>query len=472
MKPLMVLTLIAALALPSLADDAWPRFRGPDGTGLAPADDRIPSTWTETDLAWKTDLPGKGHASSIVWDGRVYTTAADDADTTGHIACLDAATGRPRWTRAFDLEKAGMHRQNSPAVATPCADAAGVYILWTGPKRIRLVALDHDGRDRWAADLGPFSSQHGPGTSPLAAGGLVILANDQRGESSVVALDAATGDVKWQTERKGGRTAYGTPAVRRLPGQGPELVLASDRNGLAGLDLASGTVAWQLPNVLPDRCVSSPVTAGERVLATCGVGGGGTHLVAARAAPGVEPTVLYTERGGRDVPYVPTPLVRKGLAFLWTDKGTVRCLRAETGEVVWTQDLGAKFYSSPVAVGDRLFAVSRRGIVFVVRAADTFELLGANPLGEGTHATPAISGGRIFFRTFSRVLAVGRQGPPDRPAVQAGNARRSLDDGARMTYSPWPWLPRGLKPVRMLGREDDVPTIPGSSTVERAAVNR
>ena len=56
-----------------------------------------------------------------------------------------------------------------------------------------------------------------------------------------------------------------------------------------------------------------------------------------------------------------------------------------------------------------IIPTARRDVkLIVVRASDTFELLAKNALGEVTMATPAISEGRLFFRTKGHLVAVGR----------------------------------------------------------------
>ncbi|MGD0517894.1 MAG: hypothetical protein ABSA26_10205, partial [Thermoguttaceae bacterium] len=62
-------TLLASLnAYFSLAaDDNWPQFRGPGARGIA-AGANLPDQWSDTEnVAWKTDIPGLGWSSPIVW---------------------------------------------------------------------------------------------------------------------------------------------------------------------------------------------------------------------------------------------------------------------------------------------------------------------------------------------------------------------------------------------------------------------
>jgi hypothetical protein len=51
--------------------------------------------------------------------------------------------------------------------------------------------------------------------------------------------------------------------------------------------------------------------------------------------------------------------------------------------------------------------VSRQGDVVVLAAAKVFARAGRNPLGECSHSTPAVAGGRLYARTFSHLIAIG-----------------------------------------------------------------
>ena len=95
------------------------------------------------------------------------------------------------------------------------------------------------------------------------------------------------------------------------------------------------------------------------------------------------------------------------------------CVKATTGEVKWQERAGGDFFSSPVCVDGRLFCVSKSGEVVVVPATDRFEVLARNPLGELTHSTPAIAGGRMYIRTSQHLVSVGGK---EKPAEKAGTS--------------------------------------------------
>jgi len=404
-----ILLALAFLASPALskADAFWPRFRGPAGTGIA-SGKSIPPAWTESDLNWKVPLPGTGHSSPVVWGEKVFLTCAENKTGAVIAVCLRRTDGSLLWKRTFPSFRYRMNRDNSYAASTPAVDDQALYLYWAVPKSITVLALDHRGRERWRRDLGPFESIHGSGVSPIVCDDLLIVPNDQKGKSFLIALDKKTGKTIWRLDRRSGRAAYSTPGLRTLPGGGRELLFTSSADGMTAVDPATGTVNWSLPDAFPQRVVSSPITAGDLIIGTCGTGGSGKRLVAVR--PGTKDRLQKAELAyelTRDVPYVPTPLAKGGLLFLLTDRGRLSCVKAATGEVLWKKRLGANFYASLVCVENRLYAVSRKGTVFAIEAADTFRLLGRTELGQGTHATPAVADGTLYLRTFSRLLSIG-----------------------------------------------------------------
>lgn len=421
--PVSLLALLLGGTVASGQD--WPRFRGPDGAGLA-GDAAVPVRWTDEDYHWRVNLPGPGHSSPVVWGNRIYVTCGDPETARRIVLCLDTAHGRTLWSREYPSKPHRMHRENSYATATPAADAGGVVVAWSTPEEFVLLALDPEGRERWRRDLGPFVSAHGSGASPVIVGDLVVQANDQEdlalmaaylpkgtplgppGKSFLIALDRGTGETRWQVPRRTALAAYSTPCLRRPKEGRPELVFSSTAHGLTGVDAATGRINWEVTGLFPDRCVGSPASGDGMVLASFGFGARGHRLAVVRPAAtpeGGAAKLAYDVTAS--VPLVPTPLVKDGRAFLWGDDGVVTCLRVSTGEVVWRERAGGKFFGSPVAVGDRLYCIDREGRVVVLAASDRYEVLGRVPLGEPSCATPAVSGGVMYLRTLTRLYSIG-----------------------------------------------------------------
>jgi outer membrane protein assembly factor BamB len=227
---------------------------------------------------------------------------------------------------------------------------------------------------------------------------------DHRGRSYLVALDAKTGKEKWKLDRPGGQASYGTPCVLPSSGRSDQVVVSSQAAGLTGVDLQTGETAWQLRGALPARCVSSPVADSRVVVASCGAGGRGRRLVAVRAE-GKTPKLLCDMKAAS--PYVPTPLMKDGRLFVWGDRGTVTCVDLAGGKQLWQGRTRGQFYGSPVRVAGRLYCIATSGDVHVLSAGDAFKVLAVNPLGEKSHATPAVAGGRMYLRTFSHLISLG-----------------------------------------------------------------
>jgi outer membrane protein assembly factor BamB len=237
---------------------------------------------------------------------------------------------------------------------------------------------------------------------------MVILANEQDGDSFLIAVDAATGKTRWQTARKSVETAYSTPCVYAPKDGKPALIFNSEGHGISAIDPGTGTVVWEYANAFDKRSVSSPVVAGDLIIGSCGSGGGGNFVVAVRPgdpAKNRKPELAYSLK--RSASYVPTSVFVGGRLFVWSDAGIVSCLDAATGEVKWQERAGGNFFSSPVWVDGRLFGVSTRGEVVVVEASDRFQVLARNQLGEQTHSTPAVADGRMYIHTVKHLFSIG-----------------------------------------------------------------
>jgi outer membrane protein assembly factor BamB len=109
----------------------------------------------------------------------------------------------------------------------------------------------------------------------------------------------------------------------------------------------------------------------------------------------------------RGAPLCPTPLVEKDLLFLWSDNGLVTCADVRTGKTYWQKRVGGTYYSSPIFVGEHIYNTSVDGECVVITATKEYQLVARNDLGEGSHATPAVSDGVMYLRTFSRLFSLG-----------------------------------------------------------------
>ncbi|HEX5175625.1 MAG TPA: PQQ-binding-like beta-propeller repeat protein [Chthoniobacteraceae bacterium] len=386
----------------------WTRFRGPNGSGLGNAPN-FPAKFSETDFNWKIALPGSGHSSPVLWGNRIFITCVPPSTAKRIALCIDARDGKIVWERSYESTAFRQHADNSYASMSPAVDSERVYIWWGAPEGSSLVALDQkDGREVWKKDLGSFVSQHGPGASPIVFENTVILHFDQDQPTSfLAAFDAKTGAQRWKLTRPGTSSTASTPCILQTAA-GPQIVAISRTAGLIAVEAKTGALQWEIPDLLSKRCVASPiVTPGGLIIAQCGEGRAESFVYAVRPPhDGKPPEKVYevVRTGG----YVPTPIAVGEYLFLWKEDGLVTCLRSGTNEQIWSERVQGPFYSSPVCVNNHLYNLTRKGDLVVLKAGDKFEEVARIPLGEGSHATPAVAGGRMFLRTFSHLISVGK----------------------------------------------------------------
>jgi len=393
----------------------WTRFRGPNGQGISDAK-TIPVKWTEEDYNWKVRLPGGGHSSPVLWGEKLFVTSGDQQAGNSVIFALNVSDGKVLWQKEYALSKYRPNKLNSFATATPTVDADHVYTLWTSPEETILAALNHQGKEIWKRTFEGVRCQHGAGSSPIVHNDMVIFTLEHENSSSKdarsvwVAVNRKTGETRWTLDRQTGpKTSYSTPCVYTPSTGTPQLIFNSNSHGMTSVNPGTGNVIWEVASAFPARVVSSPVIADELLIGSCGDGGIGKRLIAIRPGSSdgsIQPEEAYKIESGYR-PYVPTSIAKGGLLFTFLDRGNVSCWNSATGRQLWEEKPAGKFFGSPVWVDGKLYCITADGDVVVIKAADKYELLAINPLGETSHAAPAVAGGRMYLRTFSHLFSVG-----------------------------------------------------------------
>ncbi|MHC5057707.1 MAG: outer membrane protein assembly factor BamB family protein [Planctomycetota bacterium] len=191
---------LAARSASAAATD-WPRFRGPDGSGHCDETD-LPTRWSAGDVVWRRELGGKGHSSPCVVGDRIFVTAARSVGekVERSVICLGRADGRVLWQHVASTGEAEqVHGMNGFATAS-CASEGERVVAFFG--RGGIHCYDPDGKRLWSRDLGTFPGGWGTAASPVFVGGRVIQNCDAQSKSSLMALDARSGETVWSTDRK------------------------------------------------------------------------------------------------------------------------------------------------------------------------------------------------------------------------------------------------------------------------------
>jgi outer membrane protein assembly factor BamB len=284
-----------------------------------------------------------------------------------------------------------------------------VYAAFWDGREMSLRAFDMDGTPRWNVDLGPFSSQHGPGTSPVCDNGRVYFANDQDGDSTLYAIDAHTGNIAWKARRPPFRASYAAPLVLEHDGRAKELIVASTA-GITSYVPATGKENWHWTwdfHGDPLRCVGLPQYCDGALFVSSGDGDGRRSAAAVRIGGETRPKLLW-QSDKRSFPYVPSAVVRDKYIYFVTDKGFACCVNVVTGEQKWMERLASgDFFASPLLIDGKVYAISDEGVCYVFAAETTYKRLGASKVGERVKATPAVADGRLYIRGEAHLFCVG-----------------------------------------------------------------
>lgn len=408
--PLTSILLLCVSISTNLAAENWPRFRGPNGSGVSDTTG-IPTHWSDEDYLWKVDLPGIGHGSPVVWGDKLFVNCAAEDGTTRSIQCRSTTTGELLWEKSFTTATHKTHKFNSYATATPCVDEEYVYTSWGTPQELVIVCLTHAGDVVWKADnLGKVIGGHGYGTSPILHGDLVIMANDTEKKSSLFALNRKTGEKAWEVPRPGGRLNFATPTVFSREGQSDLIIFSAWPIGITAIDSETGKLVWEIETYdvnKGQRAVASPIVVGDAVFANCAFTNGPKHLVGLKPVNESVEEVFRVDHS--TVPHIPSLLAYEGLLYAWADKGICTCYELETGKKVWQERIGGNYFSSPICVNGIIYSIDADGHCVVIKAGQEFEELARIDLGDPCRSTPAVANGKMFIRTFRQLMAVGKQ---------------------------------------------------------------
>jgi outer membrane protein assembly factor BamB len=423
MTPLKARCLFLGWALLSFIGGAfasdWPGFRGPTGQGTSTAKG-LPTQWSGAEnIAWKTELPGPGTSSPVVFGNKVFVTCYSGFNVPGeegqmedlmlHLVCLDRATGEKLWTTDVKPKLPELEQfrrdQHGYASGTPAVDAERVYVFWG---KTGAVAYSHDGDQLWEQNLGDKIHEWGSCGCPVLYQNLVII-NACVESESLVALDKKTGKEVWRA--KDLKESWNTPILVPVGKNKTELVVA-EGGRILGYDPATGEELWNCATDIPWYMVPSLVADKGVVYCVGGRSPGGSLAVKVGGRGDVTKTHrLWTSNKGSNVT---SPLYHDGhLYWMHESQEIAFCLKADTGKVVYEERVTRRdqMYPSPVLADGKIYYVNRIGTTFVVPAKPEFEILETNSLGERGNfmSSPAVSGKTILIRSNSYLYCIGKE---------------------------------------------------------------
>lgn len=477
-----VVSLATFLAAGLAAQDGgWPRFRGPNGSGVSDAK-RLPAEFgPEQNVIWKTAIP-PGHSSPILSRRHVFLTALE-GDELLTIA-IDRSSGKVLWRQPAPRARVQtVDKRNHPASPTPATDGENVYVFF---QDFGLLSYDARGKERWRVPLGPFTNSYGMGSSPVVVGDSLVFVADQSAGSYIMSVGKDDGKLRWKTARPEAKTGHSTPIVY-TPAGGEEQLLVPGSFFVTAYSVKTGEKIWWVggmafemkatpvitadtlyihgtstsnfkdtyENKIPDFDVLQPKydldgdkkfskeeipdELAKRWIKLMDLDGDGfldasewAYYQSARKTKGglwayrlggrgdmTEKSLLW--HYNRAVPQLPSPLLYRNVLYMVNDGGIVTSLDPATGQSVTQRRLeGAmdNFYASPVAADGKIFMVSESGKVAVLKPDASLEVLAVSDLADLCYATPAIDGDRIYIRTRGTLYAFGLGGKTSSSAAR------------------------------------------------------
>ena len=429
MKSIVLALACVLLAESGAVAENWPQWRGPRNDGIS-SETGIPLEWSKTkNVKWRMPLPGSGGATPIVWNDRVFVTSAEGDDLV--LICV-STRGQQLWKRTVCTgNRDARSGEGNSASATPSTDGEHVWVFFgTGD----LACYDFDGNKVWNFNVqdryGEFDIQFGMTSTPVLYGDhlyLQLIHGAMRGDytvGKVIKLNKHDGSEVWAVDRPSRATfeckhSYASPF---LYDDGERRFLVTHgADFTAGYALGDGRELWRFEG-LNGTSEYNPRQHDPtfRFVASPGVVPGSIIIPTAKAGPAVALRVSDALQGSstgtyevvrwvnEKTPDVSVPLVVNGLVYFCRKSGQVFCVDLESGaELYYERTHTAQHRSSPLYVDGHLIWCAKDGRCTVLKAGREFQIVAENEMEEPITASPVVSNGTLYLRTYNALYAIG-----------------------------------------------------------------
>ena len=416
------------------AEPNWPAFRGPTGQGTT-RETGLPLQWGEGEnVAWKTPIPGRGWSSPVVWGNDIWMTTAIERTPTEEekaellkdekqagqrqvartislrAICIERDSGKQKHNvELFNVENPdAIHLLNSYASPTPVIEQDRLYCHFG---TFGTTCINTSTGDKVWERKFPLKHAVGPGSSPIVWENLLVLVCDGMEQQYVMAVDKATGDVAWKTDRppmEGNdgdyHKAFCTPLAVEWNNQ-PQLLIPGAQ-WFVSYEPTSGKMLWHINHGKGFSNVAAPVFAD-----------GISYLITGFMKPELW-AMPVNERGelnsnqvlweqDKQIPKKSSPALVGSEIYLISDKGVLSCIDINSGDINWTKRLGGNYSASPLIAEGRMYFCSQEGNTTVVRPnANKYEELAESELDGQLMASPVALDGALLIRSDSHLYRI------------------------------------------------------------------
>ncbi|MFQ5631982.1 MAG: PQQ-binding-like beta-propeller repeat protein [bacterium] len=415
---IMAISYFAAAMAP--VSENWPHWRGPDHNGIS-NEKNLPATWSRNEnIKWRLELPGSAPSTPVIWNERIFLTSAEDNKMV--LLCV-STNGNILWKKPLGDRRTRFHQGDSHTGA-PSPSTDGKHV-WAFTGQGILACFDFAGQEIWRTDLqeryNRFSMYHGMSTTPLLYGDCLYIQLIHDNAQLVLALDKTSGNELWKHNRKTDARmenlhSYTSPVIYRHGGLAQLIVHGADY--VTAHNLKSGDEIWRCGGLQDSgryndylRFVASPVVATGLVVVPSAKNGPVLGLKPEGAKGDItQNKSQYHWKLKSGTTDVPTPLIHEGLVYICRENGILLCVDAKTGVLVYRESVYRRRHrASPVYADGKIFLTAADGTVNVIRPGRKYALLATNSLNETLLASPAISNGSIYLRTYEALYAIGKK---------------------------------------------------------------
>lgn len=392
----------------TFAGSNWPDFRGATMNGYAEPGDYA-TDWSETrHVKWKTEIHDLGWSSPVVWGDQIWLTTATDDGTKMWAICAAKESGKILHDILLfeNKEPQRKHGLNSYATPSPVIESGRVYVHFG---TFGTACLEtKTGKLFWKRTDLNCEHMQGPATSPMLYKNLLIIHVEGTDVQYVIALDKSNGKQVWKAERPPElykdvkpvyRKDYATPIIVQVDGK--DQLISPGAQLCIAYEPMTGKEIWRVI-YKHDSTVSRPLAGDGMVFLNTGWDPNGRELWGVRLGGSGDITESHVMWKDDDkAPGESSPILVDGRLYWIEDHGTLKCVEAKSGALLWKEKLSGKFGASPVYVNDRIYFCNKKGETTVIKPGPVFEKIAENKLDDEIWASPAFVDGSIIIRTRS-----------------------------------------------------------------------
>jgi outer membrane protein assembly factor BamB len=445
MKNLIAFVSVVLFAEIGLGADeslVWPRFRGPNGSGVAEGQKPPVEFGPEKNVKWKVPAPS-GISSPVVAGDKLIITAFDEGKL--YTIAYRRSDGKEAWrTEAPAKSIEGFHKvEGSPAASTPATDGQRI-VSYFGSSGV--FCYDLSGKELWRFEIptAVTAGDFGTGVSPILVDGTVILVRDEMKEPKIIALDATTGSRQWEQKRTS-PASWCTPVVWDTASG--KQVAAAGHVRMVGYDLKSGAEKWSVVG-MPSGCCSSPIVADGKLFfagsSSSGADGGGAAMptydsllktldtdkdgVISRAEGEQAFQGFFDNQDANKDGKLTREEFEAVAKFMSEGKSSAFALKAggsgdvTESEMLWKRTKGLPYVASAIVYGGQCVMVKDGGIVIACDAATGNQVYQERVAAIGPYyASPVAADGRIYFTSLQTGVVTVLKAGSDKAIVVAQN---------------------------------------------------